>query len=57
MFAHDRARWLTPKNLLIAFPACHAESAMLGFLMWNDVQASRQPIFTLPPVTQEKGKP
>lgn len=57
MFAADRARWLTPKNALIASLVL-ALVVPFYFLLWTDRAAMRCPIFNEPPiVTPTKGKP
>jgi len=52
-----RSRWLTPKNALIVFLLL-VQTAMLLWLMWNEVDLQRHPAtFDLPPATQQKVKP
>jgi hypothetical protein len=52
-----RARWLTPKNLLIAFLLV-MQAAVLLFLLWNEIDAERHPALTIdPPCVTAKGRP
>ncbi len=50
MLNRTGSRWLTPKNALIAFLLL-VQTAMLCFLMWNEVDLQRHPAFVLDPVT------
>jgi len=58
MFAADRSRWLTPKNVLIAFLLC-SQTATLFWLMWNEIDMQRHPamITEIAPVMTPKVKP
>lgn len=57
MLHRDGHRWLTPKNVLIAFLLLVQTIVML-WLMWNEIDMQRHPAtFDLPPVAAPKVKP
>lgn len=51
---NGRSRWVTPKNVLIAFLLLVQSGTML-WLMWNQIDMQRHPAtFDLPPAVKVK---
>ncbi len=57
MLIRTGSRWLTPKNVLIAFLLLVQTATML-WLMWNEIDMQRHPAMTIdPPYQVTKVKP